>query len=369
MLMGMKSLVAPLVDVIIPVHTTERPIDRAVASVVAGGLPLTDDGGVHITVVCHNIEPDRIRACLSPAHQDGVELLAHIDDTRNPAGARNAALARTTARYVSFLDSDDTLDPGALARWERIARKHGSAAVLARVSRENGKVLRTPVTRPWRSKNLGALADRLAYRTRVAGLLRADALKQIGLRFPGEFETGEDQSFSLRLHTEAGRIDYARGRPGYHLRDDATDRITSAAKPLADVLEAFLDLGASAWMHSRSPAFRRSYAVKVFRIHVFDEVTARTRRGTWTAADAAAARDAVRQLLADAPGAERAMCRADRDLLDLLERGETDRATVTRAAEARRRFGAPATLLPREPARLLHRDGSLRFMVAAALMS
>ncbi|PLC10966.1 hypothetical protein AUQ48_00225 [Kocuria flava] len=363
----MPNPAAPLVDVIIPVHTPARPVDRAVASALAGGLP-AGPGGVQVTVVCHNVDPALIRERLDTADRDRVELVAFRDDTRNPAGARNLGIERTRAPWLSFLDSDDTLDPGALARWLEIGRRRGSAAVLARVSREGGAVVRTPVTRPWRSRDLDAVADRLAYRTRVSGLFRTEAIRRLGLRFPVAYATGEDQSFSLRLHAEAGRIDYARGRPGYHLRDDATDRITDAASPLAEVLQAFTDLAASPWLRSRPLALRRGYAVKVLRLHVFDEVTARTRRGSWSAQDAAAARDAVRILLAEAPGAERALCRADRDLVDLLARGETDRAAVTRAAEARRRFGTPATLVPRELSRLLHRDGSLRFMAAAALM-
>ena len=363
----MNSPAVPLVDVIIPVHTTERPIDRAVSSVLSGGLPVTDDGGLHITIVSHNISADRIGECLSPANRELVELVECFDDTQNPARPRNLALDRSTARYVSFLDSDDTMDPGALARWVDLARRHGSAAVLARVS-DNGKVLRAPVTRPWRSRDLDPVKDRLIYRVASFGLLSRAAVEELSLRFPEHFATGEDQSFTARLYADGGRIDYARGRPGYHRRDDAVQRVTSAPRPLADDLAPFLDLAVSDWMRAQSLSFRRGYAVKVMRIHLFGQVTELTRTGRWTTEDADAGRAALQLLLAEAPGAERAMCRADRSLIDLLAGGETDAAVIARAARVRRRFGTPATVLPRDLTRLLHRDGSLRFMAAAALM-
>lgn len=358
-----------LVDVVIAVHRTDRPLDRAVASVFEAGLPVGEEGGVRIVVVCHNIDPERIREVLRPQFRDRVTYLERRDGGRTPGEPRNHALDHADARYVCFLDSDDTLDPGAIARWAGIAREHGSAAVLARVSYADGKVLRAPVTRPWRAKDLDALKDRLVYRTRVVGLLSIPAIERLGLRFPEGFAAGEDQSFSLVLYTDGGRVDYARGAPGYRLREDVEGRISDTVKPLSDELDPFLAFSASEWLQSQSLPFRRSYAVKVLRIRVFDEVTTRTRRGAWSAQDAETARRAVRQLLADAPGAERVLSRADRDLLDLLERGEADPAAVTRAAQARRRFGAPATLVPRDLARTFHRDGSLRFMAAAALMS
>ena len=63
----MSSAPTPLVDVIIPVHTPARPVDRAVGSVLAGGLPVRDHGGVHITVVCHNVGAALIRDRIAPA--------------------------------------------------------------------------------------------------------------------------------------------------------------------------------------------------------------------------------------------------------------------------------------------------------------
>lgn len=358
----------PLVDVILPVHSTDRPLNRAVASVVDGGLPLDGEGGVRITVVCHNIEPDLVLPTLRPQFREMVTVLALQDNGRTPGEPRNFALDHVTAEYVCFLDSDDTLDPGALARWVGIARKGDAAVVLARLTHSDGRLVRTPVTRPGRTKNLDALADRLVYRTHLFGLIRADAIERLGLRFPEGFVAGEDQSFSLPLYSDAGRVDYARGFPGYVLHDDATDRITSVFSPLAEELKPFLIFGSSAWLRSRPMTVRRSYAVKVLRVQLFGEVTRRTRTGSWTAADAEAAQHSLRQLLADAPGAERAMSRADRELMDVLEKAGTDLAEVSRAAEGRRRFGAPATLVPRDLTMLLHRDSPLRFMMAAALL-
>ena len=60
----------PAVDVVIAVHSSGRPIERAVASAFDGGLAANQDGGVRVSVVCHNIEAAEIRRRL-PAETAG----------------------------------------------------------------------------------------------------------------------------------------------------------------------------------------------------------------------------------------------------------------------------------------------------------
>ncbi|MEX5306806.1 glycosyltransferase family 2 protein [Kocuria sp. CPCC 205258] len=361
----MSSAPVPLIDVIIPVHSTRRPVGRAVASVVAGGLPVGAEGRVRITVVCHNIEPGAVLADVAVEHRDLVTVLECEDGRSSAAGPRNLALAATDARYVSFLDSDDTLDPGALARWLTLAEAHGSAAVVPWLTRSGGGHVRTPVTRPRRTRDLDVLRDRVLYRTSAFGLVRTETARALGLAFDGEHVTAEDQEFALRLYVDGGRIDYARGRPGYIVWSDAGDRVTAQPRPLEREMAAFVDLAASEWFRGLPLPLRRSFVVKVLRVHLFGHVG--DRAGRWTTEDADGAARAARALLDSAPGAEEAVARADRDLLDLLLAGTTDAERIGGAAAARRRFGRPATLFPRRLSRTLHRDGSLRFMAGSLL--
>lgn len=361
----MSPATAPLVDVIIPVHSTRRPVGRAVASAVVGGLSVGAEGGVRITVVCHNIEPRSVLANVAAEHRDLVTVLECRDGLHSAAGPRNMALAATDARYVSFLDSDDALDPGALARWLRLAEEHGSAAVVPWLTRSGGGHVRTPVTRPGRARDLDVLRDRLLYRTSAFGLVRTETARALGLLFDGEHVTAEDQEFALRLYVDGGRIDYARGRPGYIVWEDAGDRVTAQPRRFEREMAAFVDLAASAWFRGLSLPLRRSFVVKVLRVHLFGHVSDRADR--WTTEDADGAQRSARAMLDSAPGAEEALARADRDLLDLVLAGTADAERVERAAAARRRFGRPSTLFPRRLSRTLHRDGSIRFMAGSLL--
>ena len=56
----------PAVDVVIAVHSSTRPVARALASVAAAGLELNGPDGVRATVVCHNISRDEISRNVPP---------------------------------------------------------------------------------------------------------------------------------------------------------------------------------------------------------------------------------------------------------------------------------------------------------------
>lgn len=364
----MSSAPTPLVDVIIPVHTPARPVDRAVGSVLAGGLPVRDHGGVHITVVCHNVGAALIRDRLAAEHRPLVELLECFDGTANPAGPRNLALERSRSRYVSFVDSDDTLAPGALAAWTATAERHGSAAVLPRLVKDTGRPVRTPVPRPFRRADLEPVKDRLAYRTHVFGLLRRELLVDHGARFNGRYATGEDQELVARTWFGEGRVDLAPRNAHYRLREGAADRISAEPRPLTDDLAAATDLLGGPWCAGLAPEQRTAIAAKILRVQVFGAVRARTAAGRWTPEDA----DQVRGLLAlvgtRAPRALTLLSRADREVLDLAVRPGATAEAVLRVDDARRRFGRPSTLLTRDLRRVLHREAPLRFMAASLLV-
>lgn len=364
----MSRAASPLVDVVIPVHSTSRPIDRAVASVVAGGLPITDRGGAHITVVCHNVGAGRIGDRLSPAHRDLVELVEHSDGTRSPASSRNLALERSRADYVSFVDSDDAVSPGALAVWTDLAERRGSTAVLPRLVTDGGRVLRTPVPRPMRRAALDPVRDRLAYRTTSLGLLRRQSLLAGGARFNGRYGTGEDQELTIRTWFGGGRVDLAPRRASYVVHGDAADRITRAPRPLHEELEAFVDLLAGSWMAGLPAEQRSAITVKILRVQVFGGVHARVAAGRWTEADGATCRAVLR--LAETVGAQalEVLPRADRDLLDAVARPGASAEDVLEASLRRRRFGRPATILTRDLRTVLHREAPLRFMAASLLV-
>ena len=362
-----------LVDVIIAVHTPDRPIERAVASLVAGGLS-TEPGRqdrMRINVVCHNTDVEPIRQRVLPEHRELVRFLHCADGIMSAAGPFNLGIAEATGTWVSIMGSDDSVEPGALAAWLAAANsaRLGSDVLLAPMAHAGGGSIHTPVVRRTRTTNLDPVADRLTYRTAPLGLMRLSLVRTLGLSFPTRYATGEDQSFSARLWFSGARIGYGRGLPRYLVHDDAVSRVTATRRSVSEDLAFATDLVESDWFAGLGDAQRSAIVTKIIRVHVFSHVLMRAEAGQWADLEAAEMAGAVRRLLFAAPRAARPLSIADRALLDAVSRKESSPATMTRLAALRRTFSNPRTWFPRDLSQIFHPEAPLRFMSASALVS
>ncbi|MFN0118069.1 MAG: glycosyltransferase family 2 protein [Elusimicrobiota bacterium] len=95
----MKSL-----SVIIPVHNAGPYLKEAVGSVLAQNLP-----GLDIVVVDDGSTDDGVHAL------NGQPIRVVKQSQRGEAAARNAGVKSGAAPFVTFLDADDIIVPGALA--------------------------------------------------------------------------------------------------------------------------------------------------------------------------------------------------------------------------------------------------------------
>lgn len=359
-----------LLDVVIAVHTPDRPVERAVASLVAGGLP-TDPAArrrLRITVVCHNTEVEPIRARVAAGHRPFVRFLHYEDGIKSPAGPFNHGIAEATGTWVAIMGSDDSVEPGALAAWVQAADDSGADVLVAPMAHAGGGPVRTPVVRPTRRAGLDPVRDRLSYRTAPLGLMRLSLVRGLGLVFPTAYATGEDQSFSARLWFSGARISYGRGLPRYLVHDDARLRVTRTPRTVTEDLAFATDLVATDWFRGLKRRHREALVTKLIRIHVFGHVLLRAEAGTWDASDAARMAVVLRQLLFHAPQAARPLSVADRRLLDAVAREEPDAGTMADLAAARRNFTNPWTWLPRSLPHVLDSEAPLRFMSASALL-
>lgn len=259
------------IEVVIPVHDPARPLERGISSVLAQREDLAVmDTTVSVTVMCHNISRERIAASLDPklAEHDAVTWLEYADGIKSPAGPRNAALAQSTATFMSFLDSDDYLEPGSLAAWLATANKVSATAVIAPLRTPEGTILASPRIRASKPSVLDALKDGLAYRSVPYGLLRTSMLRSIGFNYAEGITTGEDIETTLKLWFRGGPITYPYGAPAYHQTDDSgADRVTSKILPMELEFAWLSRLFSSEWLQAASLAERRSIAVKILRVH------------------------------------------------------------------------------------------------------
>ncbi|RKR20333.1 glycosyltransferase [Arthrobacter oryzae] len=257
------------IEVIIPVHDPARPVARGIASVTDQRTALAAHGvDLHVTVVLHNLDADILSQPGFPSGLPGVTYVAHSDGVASPAGPRNYALGRSSATYVSFLDSDDYLEPGSLLAWWESAEKHAAAAVIAPLRTPAGNILASPRIRPSKPEILHPLRDGLAYRSVPYGLLRRESLLALGFGYTEGILTGEDLEPTLRLWFRSGAICYPYGAPAYRQTDDSGPaRVTSSIRPLRQEFAWLENLLDTDWLRQASTPERRAVAHKVLRVH------------------------------------------------------------------------------------------------------
>lgn len=365
-----QSAVSPAVDVVIAVHRETRPIERAVASVLAGGLP---PPYIRVTVVCHNTDARPIARRLGTLTDDaslpsGVRLLELHDERQSPAGPYNFGIDHATARFVSVMGSDDTVDPGVYAAWLAIGDAHTSSAVVASERTTSSGRVPTPVVRPGHSRDLDPVRDGLAYRTAPLGLVRRTEVDRLGLRFTEGLASGEDQEFSARLWFGGGRIDYARGVGDYVVHDDQDDRMTQGRTDLPTLFRFATMLVTGSWFARQDPRVREALVTKILRVHVVPAVAARESSGGWTDRDRREAQEIMAVVLGAAPGALASLSLAEWAVVEALEDPGVPTEDLVVAAGAARRFLRPRALVTRNPLHLLRPDAPLRWVLGSVAM-
>lgn len=351
----------PLVDLTIAVHTTERPIQRAVSSVIDH-----TDAPIRVTVVAHEVDPSAIVDVLGDlAGHERVRLLPYSDGLRSPAGPFNAGLDAAEGDFVAVMGSDDALEPHAIDSWLAMVDRQGADVVIARLRHARGTAVPTPPTRPWRSTRLDGVRDRLSYRSAPLGLI--SRVRFPDLRFTVGVPTGEDIAFTTRLWFSGASIAYDRRGPAYLIHDDAGDRSTLASRPIAAEFLWLDELIRSGLLDDLSRSAREAVVVKFIRIHLFGAILYRPHAATWTAAERSSLAEVTRSLLAQGDGVHHVLSRLDRDLLDLAVDPNSPTERLILAAQARRAFTSPGALVPRHVSRVFAREAPLRMAAASAL--
>jgi hypothetical protein len=360
------------VEVILPVHDLTRPVDRAVRSVLDSGLAA---GQLRVTVVAHNLRSAQIERMLAPEFASALDsallrVLELRDGSTSPAAPRALGLQMAHARYVSFVDSDDWLEPGALAAWLQLADRRGAAAVIPIERHASGALVRNPPVRVLRLGPLRPGSDRLVYRTALRGLIALDAVDDEHLTFTAGGTNGSDQPFTLKLWHSGRRLEFASRRPAYVLGDDASSRITRTPQPLRVELAAPLEFLDEPWLAALTARDREQAVTKIVRIHLLPQLSARldgsAPEGETEALETAV--DLLEQCEQIAPDYRRSLSRIDAELVELvLSRAATDALRPLLAV--RRQFTHPRALLTPRVRDSLRRDAPLRLATASVLLS
>jgi hypothetical protein len=365
------------IEVVIPVHDLQRPFKRAVASALVQRDELSRLGvELRVTVVLHNLGAAAGAAGAefeAGAELDGATGVTCDDGVRSPAGPRNRALDASTATFLSFLDSDDYLEPGSLAAWWKAAQPTSASVVIAPLRTPEGIILPAPRIRPSKPAVLDPLKDGLAYRSVPYGLLRRSVLTDIGFRYAEGLRTGEDIEAALKLWFRSRPVCYPYGAPAYRQTDDSgSGRVTSSLSSLADEFQWLELLLASAWLQQAQLAERRAVALKVLRVHGIGALLRRAGAAgvqddaLWNEAERSYWADITSRLYAFAGGALPELSRRDMELTQAAA-AAADARSLRTAVERHRTAGRLGDLVPAAPAAILARDSVLRHYLAERL--
>lgn len=340
------------VDVVIAVHDEARPIERAVASVLASACVR------RVFVICHDLDAVMVRDRLGALADDArVDLFEYRDGVKSPAGPFNYGLKHAEAAYIAVMGSDDTIDTGAIDEWCAVAKSAGADMVIAPLRHATGTRVPTPPTR--RRRRLRGARDRLAFRTAPLGLI---SRKRFGhLRFTGGVATGEDLAYSTRIWFSNATIAAAAAPADYVIHDD-TVRVTFSRRPLQEDVKAVMLLVADPEFRALSRADRRALATKLWRVNLFGAVHYRV--GAWNAADRRAAAELSEALTLFSPESIGVLSRAEGALRAALLTDEASDDWIDELSRRRRRFLSIDALVPVRLWAFFARDAPLRFSAA-----
>lgn len=120
---------APLVSVVIPVYNVRRYLQQCLESAIAQTYR-----NLEIIIIDDGSTDGSGSICDQYAERDGRIHVIHSTN-RGLASARNLGLENAQGQLISFLDSDDWIEPHAVETLVRTAQLTGSAIIDARSCR------------------------------------------------------------------------------------------------------------------------------------------------------------------------------------------------------------------------------------------
>ena len=234
-----------LVSVIIPVYNVEKYLRRCLDSVVSQTYANLE------IIIVNDGSPDGSQAIIDQYAARDARIRTRVQENRTIGMARNAGMDMARGDYLAFVDSDDYLEPEAIAVMLDNALDTGADIVAAnnrvldgelRCSRAIGD---RPLTREetrdpaWRFVYFIAPAYGI---TAWGKLYRHSFIKETGIRFESNHRiSGEDILFNLLLFTHNPQLSLLNQHVYVYCLNEGS--ITHSYRPrLAPIYLALLDI-------------------------------------------------------------------------------------------------------------------------------
>jgi len=203
----MNSSGRPDITVVVPVFNAAELVPAALSSVL-------DHTRASLEVICvdDGSTDESAKVLEQLAGTEGRVSVIRMGANQGVSSARNRALDRATGAYVSFLDADDSVPPGALDLLLAAASTTGSDMAIGKVLYLEGSARTAPLVT---SPASGAPVVRNIHESRwlqsVSGhhcgnLYRRQLLERHRIRFDADLALGEDQLFQATAMVHAASI-------------------------------------------------------------------------------------------------------------------------------------------------------------------
>lgn len=340
------------VDVIIRLHTAERPIERAIESAL-------EYEAARVLLVLHNLDVSELGERLDKYLAMGRLTLVHSDrGVGYPGVPFNDGVHAATAPWIALLDSDDYFELGALAAMVEHGIEDDADVVLAPLVVEPNGKSRIPLT--LRTKNLSATRDRLFYCTAPRGIIRRTVLQSPGYEYSEQLRSGEDQRASARLYGSKLRISHYFTDPAYVVTDDVSGRVSVASSSAAEMGRAVAELWQEDFVKKLSRAKRRALAIKLARVGIYPQLQAIT-SGQLSEEDFAALADLAKIMHANVPDYRGPMMAGTARVFAALEQGDLPATVAALENEFAARWAV--RLLPSQIRFLFHPESPFRYFL------
>ena len=236
----MEHRAGPRISVVVPVFNTAELLRAAVSSVL-------DHSSAQVEVICidDGSSDGSAQVLESMAASDSRVTVLSLGSNHGASAARNAGIERARGEYVFFLDSDDTVPPGALDVLLSAAVETGTSLAI-------GKLLWFKSREESVSEYQQGASDPIvvadiresSYLQTVPGChccnLYARALLELHhIRYDTDLTYGEDQLFQATAMVCAGKITIVDEvvYVYHHYRGQSLTRMPPGLKNLLDDLE------------------------------------------------------------------------------------------------------------------------------------
>lgn len=341
----------PSYQIIIPTHVRDRPIRRAVESVL-------EDASAGAIVVAHNVRPETLDVPTDPR----VTVVAFDGSKGRPGASFDAGIAAATAPWVGIMGSDDWYESGALEAMFRHATHDAADVVLAPIAYQSGE--RGLLPRTLRNRDLKPVRDRLFYRTAPLGLYKRAVIQKPDYKFDDRYSVGEDIRVSTRLWTSNLKVSYYPRDPAYVVGSDAKMRVTLKSRPLAESGAAWLGIWDEPWVRSLSEEIRTALAIKILRVHVLGAIEQRPEKESWSKEDFSWLSALARRIVAEAPSSLAPFRRSTSGTLQALLAGDLEGTIVAHRGD--HSSGMLQKLISTSPSAFTHREAPMRWIGVSA---